>query len=176
MDTRTDILSFFLHRVREAPLAATPPGSKPFPVDQRLIAVTPPGSNAQIYLQAKLMTPEGSQQLAPGRRPGVHTPPTAFTTPEGSEHAFRVRDRSEKPGVASSPRGLAADSPTVSLRTGTPKECRSVLGLRYKVFGLRPDLDAGIVLGLGSKVLGLTWPRQNFVRYVYLTLDLRLRT
>ena len=71
-------------------LAATPPGSKPHSVDQLLIAVTPPGSNAQIHLQANFLTPEGSQQLAPGRRPGVHAPPPAFTTPVGSQPHFRV--------------------------------------------------------------------------------------
>ena len=99
--------------------AATPSGSNARVVERMLIAATPSGSNATINTATLRLTPKGSQPLEKER-------PHAMTTLKGSQPEFRVRDRSGKPGAASSPRGLEADSPTaLLLSAGTPKEVLS---------------------------------------------------
>lgn len=64
--------------------------------------------------------PGGVTAISHGSKTRGSIAPHSIYDPGGVAAAFRVRDRSEKPGVASSPRGLAADSPTVlHLSTGT---------------------------------------------------------
>ena len=105
---------FMFARATNATPAATPSGSNTFVLRLRLQAVTPSGSDTRANEAAAFMTPEGSQPVDQKR-------PHATTTPEGSQPEFRVRDSSGKPGAASSPRGLVANSPTaLHLNAGTP--------------------------------------------------------
>ena len=87
--------------------AATPSGSNASLMRLRLMSVTPSGSKCN--LDTEVLTPEGSQIL--------EIDPNATTTPEGSQPVLCVRDSSGKPGAASSPRGLKANSRGAALIT-----------------------------------------------------------